>query len=210
MTGTDICYLVFVLIGIVVGVWMWVIAVKAIWTGSVKASPQARWVTLGSLAFCVVFGALMLAGWSDPWHLYPDDARSLSNAHRWSIGALGAAGVFVVLPFALLGGASMRARRLEPPHPQQADVASLSHTELQAMLQHLRDDDLWAQGNAAVVAHLLAVMKHNTNSDQGWDSDEPMTDAFEAEVERRFTCPLQREEVVTEIRAECMRRLESD
>lgn len=108
--------------------------------------------------------------------------------------------------------APMRARRLASQRlsSEQAHVASQSRAELLAMLQRLREDELWARGNAAVAAYVLAVMDHNANAEDGWDSDEPITDALQAEIERRFTCPRQREDVAAEIRTACQRHLESN
>lgn len=214
VTGKDIFMMVAAVGGLVVSAGFWVPVLQAIQKGEFRQAPRGSrrdtWLIVAGLALTLSFGSLAYVEWQDPWHLYDTPRLSIDNAHGWALALAFSSIVPIGLAFLFIGCYAKFKSRSDPPAPSRAweDIPPASRAECQVLLERLKDDALWAKGNDAVAAYLLNIMLRNMNSDDSWDSDAPLWEALQPELERRFSTREQREAAVEAIQNEYTRLFE--
>lgn len=214
VTGKDIYLTVAALAGFGFSAALWIVIIRAIRKGESRKPPrgshQDTWLIVGGLGTTLVFGAAAYSKLQDPWRLYDTPRLSIDNAHWWSLGLAYSSVVPIGLVFLFIGCYAKFTFRSDSTDPSRAweDIPPASRAECHVLLEHLKDDALWANGNNAVAAYLLNIMLRNMNSDDSWDSDAPLWEALQPELERRFSTREQREAAVEAIQNEYTRLFE--
>ena len=214
VTGEDIFISVAALAGLGFSAGFWIPILQAIRKGEFRQAPRGSrrdtWLMVAGLAMTLSFGSLAYVEWQDPWHLYDNPRLSIDNAHGWALALAFSSIIPLGLVFLFAGCYGKLTSRSDLPDPSHfwEDIPPASRAECQVLLEQLKDDALWAKGNEAVAAYLHNVMLRNANSDDEWDSDEPLWEALQPELARRFSTREQREAAAEAIQNEYIRLLE--
>lgn len=80
------------------------------------------------------------------------------------------------------------------------------------LLAEIASDELWAQGYPAVAAHMHRTTLRSMMyaEEEPWETDMPVWNALEAELERRFETDAERREAGEAIESEYERLVEAD
>lgn len=211
VTGKDAFMTVVAFAGLAVSAAFWGPTIQAIRKGTLRYAPRSpsrdTWLIVAGLVMTLSFGSLAYVEWRDPWRLHDAPGLRTNNAHGWAL-ALAFSSAIPLALFVLFSGCygrfTSRTYVVEPSRNRE-NIPPASRAECQVLLEQLKDDELWENGNEAVAAYLHHIMLRNLNSDDTWDSDEPLWEALQPELVRRFPTHEQREAAVDAIQSEYTR-----
>ncbi len=199
-------------------VWVCSFFLRGLWrlaSGKVTNAGGTKegWYLFGvGLLFAATFTWATVGEFGDPWAV--SEVRRTRGVHQWALGTGAGSIALMGYSFMLVGIATLviNFRRRHDPPPELPDIPPASPAERQELLAEIASDELWEQDHAAVAAHMHRTTLRSMMyaEEEPWDSDGPVWDALEAELERRFATDAERREAGEAIQAEYERLVEAD